>query len=270
MNQHSETMNTFLQDAHGEIPYGMTNDCMFRAVLQENNKALRGLVCSLLHLSESEVISAVVTNPIVLGEKTADKEFRLDINVVLNNEILINLEMQVANRPNWHNRSVMYLCRSFDRLNHGQDYTEAKPAVHIGFLDYTLFPDRPEFYASYKLINVKNHYTYNDSLTLHVLDLTRIDLATEEDKRYHIHEWAAFFKAATWEEVKMIAAKNEPIQEAAETMFRWSAEDQMQKWLRDREEYYLDQRANERLLAEKDEKIKQLLAENEALKQKNS
>ncbi|MCM1267694.1 MAG: Rpn family recombination-promoting nuclease/putative transposase [Bacteroidales bacterium] len=287
MKQHSETMNTFLRDAHGEIRYNMTNDCMFRAVLQENNKALRGLVCSLLHLAESEVISAVITNPIVLGEKTADKEFRLDINVVLNNEVLINLEMQVANRLNWRNRSVMYLCRSFDQLNHGQDYTEAKPAVHIGFLDYTLFPDRPEFYASYKLINVKNHYTYNDSLTLHVLDLTRIDLATEEDKRYHIHEWAAFFKAATWEEVKMIAAKNEPIQEAAETMFRWSAEDQMRKWCRDREEYYLDQRANERLLAEreraiaenkekikqdarviaeKDEKIEQLLAEIEALK----
>ncbi|MCM1424881.1 MAG: hypothetical protein NC415_13875, partial [bacterium] len=82
-------------------------------------------------------------------------------------------------------------------------------------------------------------------------------------------------------------AKNEPIQEAAETMFRWSAEDQMRKWCRDREEYYLDQRANERLLAEreraiaenkekikqdarviaeKDEKIEQLLAEIEALK----
>ncbi|MCM1415149.1 MAG: hypothetical protein NC430_04395, partial [bacterium] len=64
MKQHSETMNTFLRDAHGEISYNMTNDCMFRAVLQENNKALRGLICSLLHLSESEVISAVVTNPI--------------------------------------------------------------------------------------------------------------------------------------------------------------------------------------------------------------
>ncbi|MCM1417007.1 MAG: Rpn family recombination-promoting nuclease/putative transposase, partial [bacterium] len=180
---------------------------------------------------------------------------------------LINLEMQVANRLNWRNRSIMYLCRSFDHLNHGQDYTEAKPAVHIGFLDYTLFPDRPEFYASYKLINVKNHHTYSDSLTLHVLDLTRIDLATEEDKRYHIHEWAAFFKAATWEEVKMLAAKNEYLQEAAETMFRWSAEDQMRKWLRDREEYYLDQRANERLLAEQKEKIEQdarVIAEKDA------
>ena len=46
---------------------------------------------------------------------------------------------------------------------------QTKSAAHIGFLDYTLFDDRPEFYASYKLINVKNHQKYSDSLTLHVV-----------------------------------------------------------------------------------------------------
>ena len=97
----------------------------------------------------------------------------------------------------------MYLCRSFDQLNHGQEYESAKPAVHIGLLDYSLFIGQPEFYASYKLINVKSHQTYSDGLTLNVLDLTRIDLATEEDKKYNIHEWARLFKATTWEEIKM-------------------------------------------------------------------
>ena len=144
-------------DAKGPIPYNMTNDYMFRAVLQSNNKVLRGLICSLLHLSEQKVVSVEITNPVILGETVTDKEFRLDINVVLNNRTLINLEMQIANKLNWRERSVMYLCRSFDQLNHGQDYLDAKPAVHIGFLDYTLFEEQPEFYASYKLINVKNH-----------------------------------------------------------------------------------------------------------------
>ena len=162
-------------DAHGTIPYNMTNDYMFRAVLQSNNKVLRGLICSLLHLSEQTVTSVEITNPVILGEAVTDKEFRLDINVVLNNHTLINLEMQIANRLNWRERSVMYLCRSFDQLNRGENYLEAKPAVHIGFLDYTLFEKQPEFYASHKLINVKNHQKYSDILTLHVVDLSRID-----------------------------------------------------------------------------------------------
>ncbi|MDE7176183.1 MAG: Rpn family recombination-promoting nuclease/putative transposase [Lachnospiraceae bacterium] len=254
MNQHSENMHMSLQGAHGELPYGMTNDYMFRAVLQSNNKVLRGLICSLLHLSESEVNSVVITNPIVLGESVENKEFRLDINVILNNDTLINLEMQVTNSLNWRDRSVMYLCRSFDQLNHGQDYGNAKPAVHIGLLDYTLFIDQPEFYASYKLINLKTHQTYSDGLTLNVLDLTRIDLATEEDKKYHIHEWAKLFKATTWEEIKMLASTNEYLQEAAETIFRMSADDLIRKQCREREEYYQDLRNYERAIAEKDEK----------------
>ena len=241
----------------GQVPYRMINDYLFRAVLQSNNKVLRGLICALLHLAEEEVFSVEITNPIVLGETVKNKEFRLDINVVLNNHTLINLEMQIANRLNWRERSVMYLCRSFDQLNHGQDYAEAKPVIHIGFLDYTLMEESPEFCASYKLINTKSYQKYSDSLTLYVIDLSHIELATEEDKQYHIHEWAMLFKAATWEEVRMIASKDEYLNEAAQTMFRVSADDLIRKRCRDREEYYQDLRNYERVIAEKERSIEE-------------
>lgn len=251
------------QNASGEIPYNMTNDYMFRAVLQSNHNVLRGLICSLLHLAESEVKTVEITNPIILGDTVKDKEFRLDINVVMNNCVLINLEMQIANKLNWENRSIMYLCRSYDQINRGQDYREARPAVHIGFLDYTLFDGYPEFYAAYKLINVKNQQIYSNDFTLYVVDLSRIDLATDEDRRYHIHDWASLFKAATWEELKMIASKDDDLKEAAQTIFRMSADEVIRKRCRDREEYYQDLRNYERAIAEKEEKIERDRKEHE-------
>lgn len=259
----SPTHNPDFLNVHGKIPYGMTNDYMFRAVLQSNNKVLKGLICALLHFTEKEIFSVEITNPIILGETVKHKEFRLDINVILNNRTLLNLEMQIVNRLNWTNRSVMYLCRSFDQLNHGQDFAEAKPVIHIGFLDYSLFPDCPEFYASYKLINIKNHRKYSDNLTLNVLDLSHIELATEEDKLYHIHKWAMLFKATTWEEIKMIAEQNEYLQEASKTMFRMSADELIRKRCRDREEYYQDLRNYERVIAEKDRQYEQVVAEKD-------
>lgn len=126
--------------------------------------------------------------------------------------------MQVANEMNWPNHSILYLCRSFDNPKHGQDYRETMSAIHIGFLDYTLFEEYPEFYATYKLTNVKNNHVYSDNFILSVVDLSRIDLATEEDKAYRIDYWAALFKAKTWEEIKMIAAKDKDIEEAAKTL----------------------------------------------------
>ena len=260
-------LNSSFQNAHGLIPYGMTNDYMFRAVLQSNNKALRGLICSLLHLQPEEVLSVEITNPIILGESVENKEFRLDINVKLNNHTLINLEMQMTGRLIWPNRSLNYLCRSFDTLNHGQDYQETKPVIHIGFLDYSLFHNYPEFYATYKLLNVKNHHLYSDNLTLSVVDLSHIDLATDEDKSYHIDYWAKLFKATTWEEIKMLAEKDQYIDEASKTIFQLSSDEQIRKRCLDREEYYLDMRAYEREVANS----KRIIAEKDsALLQKDN
>lgn len=261
------------ENAHGPVPYGMTNDYMFRAVLQTHNKVLCGLICSLLHLSKEEVASVEITNPITLGKSIERKELRLDIAVLLNNRTIINLEMQVANRKNWTNRSILYLCRSFDNPVHGQNYKEIKPAIHIGFLDYTLFDEYPEFYATYKLINVKNHHVYSDNFILSVVDLSKIELATEEDKAYRIDYWAALFKAKTWEELKMIAATDKDMEEAARALFLFCTDEQVRKACQDRDEYYQDMASYEREIAEKDEAIakkdaiiEKLLAEIKALK----
>ena len=73
-----------LQKATGHFDYPMTNDYMFRALCQKNNKALTGLISALLRLPVEKIHSVVITNPIVLGDACDDKEFRLDVRIVLN------------------------------------------------------------------------------------------------------------------------------------------------------------------------------------------
>jgi predicted transposase/invertase (TIGR01784 family) len=132
--------------------------------------------------------------------------------------------MQLKNLGNWIDRSLDYLCRSYDNLLSGQDYSEIMSAVHIGFLDFTLFEDKPEFYATYKMMNVKNFNIYSDKFTLGVVDLSKIILATEEDKAYGIDKWATLFKASTWEELKALATQNSVFENVAEAMYRYSCD----------------------------------------------
>lgn len=40
------------------------------------------------------------------------------------------------------------------------------------------FPQTPEFYATYQLMNIKTHQLYSSKFSIHVVDLSRIDLAT--------------------------------------------------------------------------------------------
>jgi bisphosphoglycerate-dependent phosphoglycerate mutase len=71
---------TSYKDATGIVAYNMTNDYMFRAVLEANKNVLKGLICSILHLNDADITSVEIKNPIKLGEAVDDKEFILDIN----------------------------------------------------------------------------------------------------------------------------------------------------------------------------------------------
>ncbi|MBQ8490145.1 MAG: hypothetical protein IJ535_10245, partial [Pseudobutyrivibrio sp.] len=57
----------------GELVVPMTNDYLFKALLQENEHVLKGLLCSLLHMSDDDIVSTKITNSIVLGEAFTEK-----------------------------------------------------------------------------------------------------------------------------------------------------------------------------------------------------
>ena len=253
----------------GPLIIPMTNDYLFRALLQHNNAVLKGLICSLLHLLHEKVYSVEITNPIVLGTAINDKTFILDIKISLNDNNVINLELQVINQHNWVERSLSYLCRAFDSLLIGDSYLEVKPVTQIGLLNFTLFPEHPEFYATYQLLNVKDYSLYSDKLRLSVLDLTRIDLATEEDRSCQLDCWARFFKATTWEELHMLAQNNETIGEAASTVYKLTQEERIRMECEAREDYYRTQRDMQLMMKRSTEKLEKLTAENEVLTNEN-
>ena len=224
-------------NATGPIEFNMTNDYMFRVILQENETVLRSLICSLLHLKSDDILSVKITNPIILGANIDEKEFVLDVNVLMNDNTVINLEMQMENEGNWSDRSLCYLCRNFTHIQKGHDYTEAKPVIHIGFLDYQLFPEIEEFYSTYQLLNIKNHHLFSSKLTIGVVYLNQTNLATQDDKAYELDKWITLFKSKTWEELKMIAKENPQLAEATESLYHYNNEDTIRFQCYAREDY---------------------------------
>ena len=227
---------TSLQEATGKLDYRLTNDCMFHVVFQKNPKALRGLCASLLHMRPEEIRSVEVLNPLEFKTLPTDKAFVLDLKVMLNDDRILNFEVQVIDEKDWPERSLTYACRTFDQLQKGQTYLDAKPVYHIGFLDYDIKDFSPEFYATYKLLNINNHELYSDKFILSVVNLNQIDKATEEDRKYGIDHWARLFKADTWEAIKKMAQENEYVSSAAETMFESSQDRSMRIFMEGVEE----------------------------------
>ena len=263
------------RSASGAIPYNMTNDYMFRYILQKNKSILKALLASLLHLNESDIKSIEHLNPIELGKAINQKEFIMDIQIMLNNNQIIDLEMQVINEKDWTDRSLSYLCRQYDNLSKGDDYTDVISVRNIGILDFNLFDDDTELYSSYYLKNDKTGRVYNSKFIMSVLNLRQTENATEEDRLYNIDTWAKLFKSKTWEELKMIAdkSKKQVFEDTAEQIYNANNFDEVAARCQARQDYiYWENRKKYRYQKLKDEyddvvsKYDDAISENEKLK----
>ncbi|MDD5852477.1 MAG: PD-(D/E)XK nuclease family transposase [Lachnospiraceae bacterium] len=136
-------------------------------------------------------------------------------------------------------------------------------------INMKLFSDSPEFYATYMMTNIKNQRIYSSKLRLSVLDLTHIDLATEEDRKYHIDYWASLFKATTWEEIKMLAQKDGMIKEATDTIIQLTRDEQIRQRCEARADYLRWQKIEENYKKELEEKNKQLESKSQQLESQN-
>ena len=251
--------------ATGPVAVGMTNDYMFRIVFQENKYALKGLIASVLQLDPETIADITISNEIKPGQRITDKEYRMDILVLMNNSQSINLELQLRNQGNWRHRSLAYLCREFDSLDHGDDYDNVKPTYQVGFLGFTLFEDHPEFCAKYQMRNEKDGYLYTDMFNLIVIELMQEQLATKEDIACGIDKWVRLFKSKTWEDLKMVAQDNPYMTSTVESMYLSNADRNIMKVAREREEFLRSQAYKDKKLKTQAEEIKSLTSENNSL-----
>ena len=234
----------------GLLDFHMTNDYLFRALLQKDEKTLKALVGTFLKV-DPEKIETEIMNPIALGEAIKDKEYHLDVKVLVDNKTKVNLEMQVMRHEGWRERTLVYACREFDDLNKGDDYREVLGVWQISICCFDLFEDEPEFFSDFMLVNTgKPHQIYTDKFRISNMNLNRIGLATEDDVAGGLTEWARLFKAQSWEELKMLAKDNTVLEQAASSVSQLTEDKRIRDEIWKREDNERIERTNKRAYEE--------------------
>lgn len=88
------------------------------------------------------------------------------------------------------------------------------------------------------MTNPKNQHVFSDKFRISVLSLKQIELATGEDKAYHIDTWARLFKCKDWREVQMLAKNNPDIQEAVTTIYQLTEDEKTRQMCERREKAF--------------------------------
>jgi predicted transposase/invertase (TIGR01784 family) len=97
-----------------------------------------------------------------------------------------------------------------EQIGKGGHYSELKQAISIIITDYDFIPETTRCHTTFRMLELEEHFPFNDLMEIHALNLARLP-ADGEGK---LLDWLRFLNAETEEEFKMIAAKNPMIAEA--------------------------------------------------------
>lgn len=192
--------------------------------LMEDAEVRRGFISALLNIQPDAIEETLLIATHLRKEHTMDKFGVLDICVLLNGTTQIDVEIQVASFPLWPERSLFYLCKLFSgRIYEGENYGSLGKCIHVGILDFVLFPEVETYHSCYHFWEDARRQLYTDKMEIHILELPK--LAQKEYPASELLDWVRFLSADSREEMERMAEKNEYIEKAYERLKFMSADE---------------------------------------------
>ncbi|MDR0571980.1 MAG: Rpn family recombination-promoting nuclease/putative transposase [Rickettsiales bacterium] len=159
-----------------ELKHGLTNDIVFKMFFEKRQDLLKELVAQILSMPIETIREFNVMNPEIPPDLIEDKFCRLDIHMGLDDK-KVGLEVQVANKGDYPERSLYYWARLFSSsLARGQNYKDLPEVVIITILDYNLKELNFEKYLStFKLIEIEEQIVLTEKIVLKFLELKKFN-----------------------------------------------------------------------------------------------
>ena len=200
-----------------------TVDVCFKG-LMESGRVRQGFIAAVLNIAPEAITETELLPTITPPEYADDKLGIVDVRVKLADGKQIDLEMQAVTFACWAERTLFYLSRMYtEQIRKGEHYDKLKKCIHIGILDYNLYPEIPEFYSCFHISEDMRGTLYTDMFEFHVLELPK--LRGKKKAENTLEQWMKFLGGRKKEDFRLMAEQNEYIDEAYQALMKLSADD---------------------------------------------
>ena len=224
-----------------------TNDYVFHRIFgrKKNEEITKGLIGAIIK-QEIKTIS-IDENPITEKNIKDDKVGVLDIKARLNNNIVCDVEMQVAKQDNIEKRIMFYWSKVYTaEIQEGEDYGVLKRTIVILIANFKLdqLKEISKFHTKWQIREEEyRKIILTDTLEFHILELPKLKKQLKEnklDKKDKIAIWSTFLLNP--ENVgDEIMEENEDIKLAKEELEKIKKDKQEQRLAELRMKHILDQ-----------------------------
>jgi predicted transposase/invertase (TIGR01784 family) len=169
------------------------------------------LKAALPSLADEDFQELTIADPHLKREFEDDKQEILDVKVRTKSGKSIDIETQICSLPEMRFRISYYQANMItEQIGMGGYYSDLKQAISIIITDYGFIPKSKRYHTVFRMLEVEEHFPFNELMEIHVLNLRRVP-ADEDNK---LVNWLRFIGAGSEEEIKMVAERDEVIKEA--------------------------------------------------------
>ena len=220
--------------------YNLKNDVIFKAFFGKkgNEQFLIDFLTGLLKINIKEI---EIKEEVNLLQLTRDeKGGRLDLQARLDNGSIVNIEIQIKDKKNMIERSIIYGSKVISKeLKRGMDYEDAQKVIMVNILNYEIFEYKE--YVSESMLVLKDHrdYEISDMIKYYYIELPkyRKEKTNMNDK---LNQWLALIDDTDRGKIEMAKEKNEKIKSALDEMTYLTGDEEVQRLVELHEKWEMD------------------------------
>jgi predicted transposase/invertase (TIGR01784 family) len=208
------------------------NDVAFRKIFGDENKKeiLISFLNNILEFTgtKKEIINITIQNPYQVPKLKELKETILDIKAVDKRNIHYIIEMQMFHTSAFEKKVLYYVSKAYyQQLNRAEDYPKLNQVIFLGFLNFKLFKNNPDYATRHLILDEKTNENHFQDFELNFVELTKFKKSVKELKDIK-EKWIYFVKNAG--NMDMIPKKMQNPKELREAFesarqMKWSKEE---------------------------------------------
>ncbi len=243
-------------------------DVVFHSLFRKGNEKITKAIIS--SVTKEKIASINLNNDrYILGRYPEEKLGILDLKATLDNGIICNIEIQLADKKDTAERFLYYWSRIYSgQLVKGEEYKDLNKVIGIIIIDYN-FEKTKEIESlstkwKIKEVETGKEIELTDVLELIIIEIPKARRILEKDPENKLAQWMLFLNNPNELEVSKMVEKNEDIKEAMNELEQISEDEELRRLAELREKAIRDE-ANIRAHAREEGKIeivKKMLKEN--------
>lgn len=221
-------------------------DVVFYSLFKIGNEEITKAIISAVTKEKIEKIN-LNNDRYIIGKYPEEKLGILDLRATLNDGVICNIEIQLADNKDTAERFLYYWSRIYSsQLIKGDRYEKLNKVIGIVIIDYDFEKTKEieELSTKWKIkeVTTRAELELTDALELHIIEIPKAREILKKQPENKLAQWMLFLNDPNEEEVSEIMKNNEEIKEAMKELEEISNNEELRRVAELREKAIKDEK----------------------------